>query len=294
MALMRLHREGSLLEWQGDVVIDGRDVGAAARAAGHDGDGLAALTWDRRRRQWRVFAMLGRVDLDGVTLAFGVGGALALGMTLCVGGSTLEVLDLTPPAAIAREPRDGLVCIERDGALVLPDECAPEVMVTEAVDGWITCPLSPTSADARHTLITDHDHCIAGGRRWQVHLPPSIEASSRWLGRLAHCRLRLGDGDEVSTLDLRGHAIPLPRRDHHALLRTLAEARGADAARPDGWCTLEEFAARGITTRRLAVMMHRSRHQLAALGVVDSDALFQEKPGAVRLNPALTVELGDA
>lgn len=297
MAVLQRREDRRLFEWQIDTLV-GRSTFVDDITA-DDSAGVsthhAALTWSARLRCWQVRDLGGGTAVDGIRLAPGSARSLTSGSLLRLGDMEWEVIDVAAPPVHARCAADGAVVLGLDGVLALPSDAAPERMALYTRGGWVMRPASLTADEAAADPVDEGATWVAGERRWQIRLPPTISERSRWLVRLADARLDLvrGEAGFDATLRAGGRWQALPARAHHGLLWALARARIADAGRAaeeQGWRAAATVVGAGGAAR-VAVMVQRAVRQLGAQGVIDAERLFEVRGESLRLAAGLDVRL---
>ncbi|MDY7232973.1 FHA domain-containing protein [Hyalangium rubrum] len=256
----------------------------------------AVLSWDGRRWELHDLGSRNGTTLDGKRLGAGERVAVKRGAVLgfAGAGNLWELVDDSPPVALAR-PLDGgePVCAEHE-LIALPDAEAPEVTVyRDAVGDWVV------ERDGDTERTADGREVSAGGRSFTLHLP-DIVASTWDAESLAPSLERLGlrfsvSRDEefiaVTVLAEGGRTIDLGARAHHALLLALARARLEDqreaaqapkgSGHPEtrhGWLFLEDLAeSLKLDEMHLNVAVYRCRQQLAGAGVTGAARLIERR-----------------
>lgn len=204
--------------------------------------------------------------LEGRRLAPAEAIPLALGARIVFGRRDVVFLveDLAPPTPMATELDSGDFVVAVDGVLVLPDEVDARICLFATLDGHLA------EVDGEVRPVLNGRLLELGTRAWRLHLPepPAFHP-------LDTLQLTVGGSAELVTVTITTPAgrFDLPPRGHHALLRTLVEAR---LGRPtEGWLAEAALGA------RLALDLIAIRRELCGLGI--SGAVIERHRREVRL-----------
>lgn len=195
-----------------------------------------------------------------------------------------------PPLAHAVALDESREIIELHGGfLALPTD-EPEVTVLRRESGW------QLERSERVELVADGAVVSVGRRAWRLHLPEPIPATGDAEGSpllLANITLvfGLGEAGELRELSVvRGsRRLPVTVRAHLRVLLALARIRRRHAEGAEdglGWIPqVELMDLLGCGDGRLHVEIHRTRRQLAKLGVVDAANVIERH----QLEPKLRI-----
>lgn len=272
----------------------------------------ASLTWNAKVRRWelRDLGSHNGTFVDGDKVEPGDRAPLVEGSRVVFGRLGLDLIDDAPPPAHAICARTGEVRVGRNGALLLPDEGAPELVVLRTEHGWQVGP---------PTLLEDGDRpearaiegtvrVEAGQRPWQVRVPSHIRQTVRSQRSLRDFTLVLEvrqGGDRINLLlEHESGCITVPGRAHHEMLWLLARHRIADieAGKPlaeQGWVDQEEIiremrAGAADPISHLNVLIFRARQQVQPHAPADYKALVErasDRTGVLRIgSPRLRID----
>jgi hypothetical protein len=253
----------------------------------------ASVRWLNGGWELRDLGSRNGTFLDRRRLAVGERVPLCAGRAFSLGSPKVELIlaDAAPPGASARRRGTGAGRVAIDGLLVLPDDARPLVTIFEDDAGrWVA-----EIGDERRRL-SDQEVLDVGGEAWIVELPllTTVTFQSGGTGPLleqAHLRFAVRrDEEEVQiAVQVRGQTTLLPHRSHHYLLVTLARARLADSAAPEGergWLAREDLCRMlAMDPARLSVEIYRARRQMMGLGLVGGAEVVQRRAatGELRL-----------
>lgn len=264
----------------------------------------ASVTWNPKVRRWelRDLGSHNGTFVDGDRVVPGQRAPLLEGSRVVFGRLGLDVIDAAPPPAHAICRLTGDVRVGRNGALLLPDEGAPEVVVLRTDHGWQLGPpaLLADGDDAAAEAVEGLIEVAAGQRTWQVRVPSHTRQTVRSQRSLRDFTLvvevREG-GDRISLmLEHEEGCIALPGRAHHEVLWMLARRRLADieAGKPraqQGWVTQEEVirdmrSGAADPVSHLNVLVFRARQQLEPHAPADYKSLVERsaaRTGVLRI-----------
>lgn len=245
----------------------------------------AALSY--KAGAWRVRDLGSRNGtwVDGDRLDPGEERGLTVGSRLGFASeaTTWQLVDASPPGAVALHLADRTLHPATDGAITLPDDAHVELSVLRRLDGWVV-----ETADGETHALRDGEVLNAGGAAWQVFLPRVVEATAGDTDRpclLAEGTLafRVSLDEEYVELTVRHPQgdLELAPRAHHYLLLTLARLRRDEhAERPfeQGWVHHQDLQGM-LDLDRLALntQVSRARRQLAAAGLEDAAAIVERR-----------------
>lgn len=222
--------------------------------------------------------------LDGRRLNPGVPEPLTRGAVLELGGQgqRYTLADDGPPSPYA-ECGD-VVAIGQDDLLAVPSPEEPlAVVMFDRELGWVL------SMGERVTPIRDGAEVQVGGATWHIHLPEAVDPTAesrpvRSTGEEVALRFRVSRDEEYVELHVTtgGTTHALPPRAHHYVLLTLARARIADEAMPEGergWrYTSDLLRALRMSDNQLYVSLHRARREFGAIGLDEASQLVERRP----------------
>lgn len=267
----------------------------------------AAITWNRKAAGWQVHD-LGSVNgtsIGGQGVRPGSPRSIADGDVVHFGNSAWTVSACDAPAAAAVCRRGGEVQVAVDDLLLLPDERAPQKVITRARsngegetpgDGWMMYDWHEGWSEADPGEGVAHGQTIeADDRPWTLTLPEPAQgyATVRAVGPISGHTLILEVPANLeniaATLVRRDQRIRLAPRRHHELWWLLAKARLADGPTVDeaqrGWVINEaldrQLGNKGVGY--LGVLIHRSRKQVSKAGFADYADIIERADGRVRI-----------
>lgn len=222
--------------------------------------------------------------VDGRRLTPGVPEPIARGAVLELGGQgqRYTLVDDGPPAPYAVSGE--AVAVGQDDLLAVPSPEEPvAVVMFDRELAWVL------SLGETVTPIRDGAEVQIGGATWHIRLPEAVDptAESRTVrasGEEISLRFRVSRDEEYVELHVTagGTTHALTPRAHHYVLLTLARARLADQAMPDGergWrYTSDLLRALRMSDNQLYVSLHRARREFSALGLDESTLLVERRP----------------
>lgn len=235
--------------------------------------------------------------LDGERIEPGSARPLAAGARLAFGdaASAWTLVDVSPPAAMARRLGDASLIAATDGILALPSPDEILCCVLRSGDTWI----AELGGEARPAR--DGEVLQLAGQSFLLHLPVS-EAQTAEAGGVVQLdemslALRVSRDEERVEVTLlgRGGARVLPPRSHHYTLLTLARARLRAEAAPAlaepqrGWISVDDLCrSLAMDESRLNVELYRIRKDFAALPLHGGAGVVERRRGSrlVRLGMA--------
>lgn len=259
----------------------------------------AAIHW-QQGESWVLRDLVSRngTFVDGGKVASGRQVSLSLGMRLQFGGAgqpVWEVQDLAAPQPEARRLYDGLVRSDPQ-FLALPDDEDPRAVVLLGPSGWVV------EQGEESRPVSDQELIDVGGDTWQLALPVDIGRTAEATVTKAQPRgyglhFKVSMDQEYIELsvetDLGPHA--LKPRSHHYMLLVLSRLRMEESALPEGergWIYASDLAHQLRMDRRtLNVHLHRSRKEMAGLGVPGRVVERRASTNQVRIGtPRLSIE----
>jgi pSer/pThr/pTyr-binding forkhead associated (FHA) protein len=246
----------------------------------------AVVWWDDGRWWIRDLGSRNGTLLDGERIDH-TQRPLSVGATMQFGTHPLEweVESIDPPqpmaTLMAETPRSVLAV---DGLLALPSGDDPQAVIYEGAPNWMLEHGDFVGPASNGMVIA------LGEERWQLQLPqilPSTVEAGREDQRIELGMVELhfvvsADEEHVSlAIQANDRLIELGSRAHHYALLTLARARLADAALPEGsrgWLYQDElYDQLQIDRERLNLLVFRARKQFAQLGIRDAGGLVERR-----------------
>lgn len=199
--------------------------------------------------------------------------------------------DGAPPSALAIGPQGALVEAS-NGLLLLPDADAPRASISLHRGEWLL------EQDGDISVIVDGALIVLDGREYTLHLPSpdptssltrTIEGSAPDGPRISF-EVSLDEEHVVATLHTPSLSRKLPARSHNYMLLTLARIRSADQSNgvviaEAGWVHTRDLARMlNTSVDTLNVEIHRLRHAVGELGVLDDDtSIIERRRGTGRM-----------
>jgi hypothetical protein len=232
--------------------------------------------------------------VDDCRIETGIGVFVSRGARIAFGETAdpFEMIDDTPPIAVAYEIDSSICIASEDNTLFLPDSDSAVLCVSYMQGEWVV-----DLGDGHRRVAQDGEVLSCGGRRFLLSLPQPWQATmsaNEHTLMLSRSELRFTvslDQDHISVAIVHdGRHIHLRSRAHADLLLFLARARLADQANPTlleaehGWVYIEDLCKRlKATESRIYVDTCRARQQLRDLGFEDADTLIENRRGARRI-----------
>lgn len=270
----------------------------------------AVIRWRVPHWEIRDLGSKNGTFVDERPLEPGVSERVSTGTRIAFGSveDPFELVEDTPPVIVA-ELADGTTRYGDEDGLFLPAIDDPKLVVYQDGPGRFYARVLDSDSQQMHNsndirAVENLQELNLCGVRARLSLPVAPEAT--WSAdegprRLAHIGLRFSvsrdeEHVQIAVLSRSGPAIALRPRAHGYLLLTLARAYLADASDPNiaeaerGWLHKPELARRiGCTGSQVNVDMHRAKEQLRReAAIVDSDALFERRPGPRMIRLAIT------
>lgn len=247
----------------------------------------AGLYWADGGWELRDLGSRNGTYVDGRRLDTGERIVLRQGATFSLSRSAavFELVDASPPAAMAIHKETGKAHIADRGILALPTEQQARVTIFSTSDGiW------QIEADSQVRPAVDQEIIKLGDASYVLEVPVrQAETLRSGLGIVPIESIRLHfaitpDEEQVDvTLRVADETKRLERREYHYMLATLARARIADASAAvsmRGWIDREALCKKlNVDLGRLNVDIYRARKQLAAVGVQGAASLVERRPG---------------
>ena len=251
----------------------------------------AALIWTGTGWEVRDLGSRNGTFVDGDRLQPGVPQLLGPGTRIAFGheDDPWELVDTSPPSALAEAVPSGELRTATSGILVLPDEQNPEVVIYADREGrWVA-----EIGDEPARPLEDQEVVQAGEQAWRIRVPatqegtaavdtgPSIENIS-----LRFAVSRNEEHVEITIMH-RGKEIVLEAREHSYTLLTLARARIDEADLPEseqGWVDRDQLLKMlGLDANALNVAIYRARGQLSSVGVQGAAGVVEVRRGQRRI-----------
>lgn len=247
----------------------------------------AGLLWTSGGWELKDLASRNGTYVEGRRLAAGERVVLVRGTTFSLSRSAaiFELVDASPPEAMAIQKETGKAYIADRGILVLPNEYKAQVTLYSTSDGvWFI------EKDSQVRPAVDHEAVVVGGATYVLEIPVRQDEtlpSGQGVVPIESIALYFAvtpDEEQVEvTVHMTGEAKRLEAREYHYMLATLARARIADADAPvslRGWLDRDDLCRRlNIDLGRLNVDIYRARKQLASVGVHGAARLVERRPG---------------
>ncbi len=217
---------------------------------------------------------------EGITLSFGTP------------EEGYQLIDASPPTALARQLCSGRTIAMQDGLLQLPDDSAPQVSIYEERDATTLRIDMP----ARLGHVIDREVIEVAGTLWQLRTATG-PTSNTTHAAMPLCISTMSidifadDAWENITLQLSDGAqqVKLKHYSHHELLLILANERAADAAAGKpidkcGWLTVQQVANRlGSTEASVNSFVHKARSRFRRNNIVPAAAVIERLSGKLRI-----------
>lgn len=245
----------------------------------------ASLSWGGDAWELRDLGSKNGTFLDGVRLRPGVASTCSKGQVLAFGDLEIafELVDDSPPEAVAIDLESGTVHTATNGMISLPHADDPQVSIYEGVtQDWML----ETTEGMVHT-IADGETVRVGGAAYRIQLPVVPEGTPLAQGELSLNTVTIefqvsSDEEHVDVVLLdRGLEQRLERREHNYVLLTLARLRQQDEDKDPagrGWRDRTELERLlKVDSNALNVSIHRARQQLSAAGVQGAAGVVQVK-----------------
>ncbi len=247
----------------------------------------AGLYWVDGGWELRDLGSRNGTYVDGRRLAAGERVVLKQGgiFSLSRSAAIFEVVDASPPAAIATHKESGVAHIADGGVLALPNEQQLRATLFSTSSG-----LWQIEMDSHVRPVMDREIITLGDSSYVLEVPAqhteTLESGAIGVP-IESIGLRFAvspDEEQVEvTLLIGGQTQRLEPREYHYLLVTLARARLADAHAPpsmQGWTDRDELSKKlNIEVNRMNVAIFRARKQLAAVGVQGAARLVERRSG---------------
>lgn len=203
-----------------------------------------------------------------------------------------ELIDDTPPCAMAYDLDGGSPLVSEDNALFLPDPENAVLCVCYTQGEWVV------EFDDDQRRVARHGEVLScAGRQFMLSLPQAWQgtmAADAPPVRLAAAELRFTvsqDRDHIEIAVIHdGKYLYLRPRAHGELLLFLARARLLDQAKaglPEvehGWVYVDHLCEQlKVSESRLYVDTCRARQQFRDAGIGDADTLIESRRGARRI-----------
>lgn len=225
--------------------------------------------------------------VNGARLAPGGTRELARGDRLGFGGEEViwQLVDASPPLAMARCLAGESMISGESGILVLPSADAPLAVVMEDGDEWIL------EIDGQARVARDGEVVLLRGVPFMLHLPVASAATAdggaaRSPFSEVELRFRVSRDEErvEVTVATPGAVHVLPPRAHHYTWVTIARARERSAAglveAQRGWVDVDELMqSLRLDETHLNVDIHRIRQGMVALGVPNGASVIERRRG---------------
>lgn len=242
------------------------------------------LSWSGTAWSARDLGSRNGTLVDGRRLTAGVPEPVARGSVLELGGQgqRYTLVDDGPPAPYA--VCGDVVAIGQDDLLAVPSPEEPvAVVMFDRELAWVL------SMGEQVTPIRDGAEVQIGGATWHIRLPEAVDPTAesravRSSGEEISLRFRVSRDEEYVELHVTTGGVPhaLTPRAHHYVLLTLARARLADQAMPEGergWrYTSDLLRALRMSDNQLYVSLHRARREFGALGLDEATQLVERRP----------------
>lgn len=249
----------------------------------------ATILWTGTRWEVRDLGSRNGTFLDGVRLEPGVSQGLERGSRVSFGtpDSGFELVEPSPPSALAEDLTTGALLAAEGGILALPSPADPLALVyTDARGRWV-------AEQGEDPVEIDDGHVLTAGRPFRIRLPAAIESTAPVdVGpRVDTVRLRFYVSRDEEHVELgvvhRGQETRLDRREHWYGLLTLARRRMEEAGLPlseQGWVDRDRLLRMlQVDANAFNVAMYRARGQLAAAGVEGAAGVVEVRRGQRRI-----------
>ncbi|MCX4246688.1 FHA domain-containing protein [Paraliomyxa miuraensis] len=252
----------------------------------------AELVWDGSCWTIRDLDSRNGTHLDGSALVPKQRQPIELGAEVMFGTDEhrYTLVDRSPPGLLAIDD-EGTIVGAHQGMLCLPSEEQGELTLFERLgDGWWL------ETDDEPRKLVPQEQLWAGGRRWIVHLPGSVEGTEEdgLVMTVSSIALEFHVSRDEEHVEVEIHQgtrrVTVTPRAHDVLLLTLARARLEDQRRPDleesehGWIHLEDLVSQlKVDRERIKLWIHRARREFADAGVYDIDRLVERRRSSNQL-----------
>jgi pSer/pThr/pTyr-binding forkhead associated (FHA) protein len=247
----------------------------------------AGLYWVDKDWVLRDLGSRNGTYVNGRRLTAGERLVLQQGMTFSLSHSAavFELVDASPPAAIALHMETGRAHVADRGILALPSEHQARITIFSTSDGsW------QIEADSHARPAVDREIIKLGDATYVLELPvrqdQTVQSGMQNVpieSIALHFAVTPDEEHVEVTVRMAGESKRLETREYHYMLVTLARARIADAHAPSslrGWIDRDELCKKlNMDLGRLNVDIFRARKQLAALGVEGAARLVERRPG---------------
>lgn len=243
----------------------------------------ASLWWDGQGWWVRDLGSQNGTKLDGTTVPSGVKTRISQGQQLTVGDTRFDLVDLSPPDALARDLVAREWITAQAGLLVLPSHDDPELTLFRGLDD-----LWRAETDQDTSFPIEQQVVVVGGRAFRVSLPLLAKGTTIMEAAplLEDIRLELRHSADMEHIEAYAHAGPkrldLGARAHNYLLLVLAQRRLTDAENgvPEsdcGWVYQDELE-RMLNANRKTLNLHVFRVRKALCDVhIDGGASVIER-----------------
>lgn len=198
-----------------------------------------------------------------------------------------------PPGALAVCLSDGRRREAVHDLLVLPSELNPEVVICYDGRAW------QIERDEGSRAVVDQELVTLAGDAWRLYLPVVTESTRQTDDALPELALteacfRVSQDEEHVDLTFRwpGGEVHLEPRAHLYALLTLARLRSAAADEVEGergWVAVDRLARMlGTDRKTLNVHLWRAREQVAKVGFLDANALFERRHVSAQIRIGLS------
>ena len=278
-----------------DLLV-GRDAACFVRLSDARASGVHArlrwtgLAWAVRDLGSRNGTWLNRERLDGVDeRVVPPGATLDFGHT----GERWVLASSAPPVALALCLSSGARVEASRELLALPSEENPEVVVCYDGQNW------QLEQDAASRAVADQELVTVGNEPWRLFLPMVAESTRQTDDSLPDLActdacFRVSQDEEHVDLTFRwpGGEVYLEPRAHLYALLTLARERLAATDQPDGergWLAVDRLAKMlGTDRKTLNVHLWRAREQVARVGFLDANMLFERRHTSAQIRIGLS------
>ncbi|GAB4510528.1 MAG: FHA domain-containing protein [Haliangiales bacterium] len=262
-----------------DVVIDNQMV------SNHHAD----ISWNGETWDVHDLGSLNGSFVDGRNLAQSARTPLKKGAKLSFGDAddVYELIDDSPPLALAFNSQSGDEQTEANGMLCIPSVDLPLCTISYREGRWIAEP-----SDAEIHTVRSGDSVVVDGERWKLELPTIVEGtiapdSDEINLRLVHAEFRHSRDQEHVVIYIHHgkQTIEIDARAHSYMLLLLAKARVRDRQQgesrsEEGWISVDALLEQLIDhdDNRLNVAIYRARKQLSEAGISNATELIERRP----------------
>lgn len=247
----------------------------------------AGLYWADGGWELRDLGSRNGTYVDGQRLSSGERVVLEQGTTFSLSRSAavFELVDASPPAAMAIHKETGKAYVADRGILALPNEQQAQMTLFSTSEG-----LWQIEVDSHVRPAVDQEIIKLGDATYVLEVPVRQQGtlqSGLGIVPIESIGLHFGvtpDEEHVEmTVRIGEQSQRLEAREYHYMLVTLARARLAEAHAPPslrGWIDREDLCKKlNVDLGRLNVDIFRARKQLAAVGVEGAARLVERRPG---------------